>query len=812
MTHVVIVESPAKAKTINRYLGSDYVVVASYGHIRDLPSKNGSVNPDDHFKMLWEVDARSKKHIDAIIKEAKGADSILLATDPDREGEAISWHIEQVLADKGVLKSKKCERIVFNEITKSAVQNALANPRAVNKELVDAYMARRALDYLVGFNISPVLWRKLPGSRSAGRVQSVALRLIVHREQEIEKFVKEEYWTINGQFLTPKKDLFEARLTHLNGEKLEKFSINNEGLSKAAVTVLEKGAYGVSAIEKKQTRRNPAAPFITSTMQQEASRKLGFTASRTMQTAQKLYEGVPIKGESTGLITYMRTDGVQLSQEAVVGMRSFIEEKYGKDYLPSSPIVYKSKVKNAQEGHEAIRPTDISRTPESVRPYLDDTQYKLYELIWRRTMACQMTQAVFDQMSIIIQSDDKKHQFKATGSTLVFDGFLKVYREGTDDLKTDNDDDRLLPKIGEKDPLSLKGIEPNQHFTEPPPRYGEASLVKKLEELGIGRPSTYASIIHVLQERTYVILEKRQFIPSDRGRLVTTFLENFFQKYVEYDFTAKLEDQLDDISAGERDWLKVMAEFWAPFQDTVSSVMKIEMTAVIDKLEESLAHYLFGEDKEHTCPKCNQGKLSLKLGKFGAFLGCSNYPECSFTRPIGDQAPGEGEITSAVEVPVIGNDPNTGSEITLRKGPYGFYLQWEGEVVEPKKASTKPVEDEAEGVADGKKKKAAPKKASAKKPAKAKAAKPVRVGLPAGMAPQSVTLKEALFLKSLPREVGVYPETGEKMSLGIGKFGPYIKVGSIFASVPRSIDLFDVSEEQAITLVDKKRARVAAKK
>jgi len=799
MTHLVVVESPAKAKTINRYLGNDYVVVASYGHIRDLPSKNGSVDPNNQFQMVWEVDARSKKHIDAIIKESKNADSILLATDPDREGEAISWHIAQLLMEKKALQGKKLQRIVFNEITKSAVQHALENPREINQELVDAYMARRALDYLVGFNISPVLWRKLPGSRSAGRVQSVALRLIVHREQEIEKFIKEEYWSILGQFSTPSKEFFDAKLTHLNGVKLEKFSINNEEKAKAAVSLLEKENYAVASIDKKQMRRNPAAPFITSTLQQEASRKLGFSASRTMQTAQKLYEGIAIKGESTGLITYMRTDGVQLSQEAVSKMRDFIGKKYGKDYLPASAIAYKSKAKNAQEAHEAIRPTDIDRTPEMVKPYLDETQYKLYELIWRRTLACQMTQAVFDQMSILIDSSDKKHQFKATGSTLVFDGFLRVYKEGIDDQKGDNDEDRLLPRMADKDPLNLKNIEPHQHFTEPPPRYGEASLVKKLEELGIGRPSTYASILHVLQERSYVMLERRQFIPSDRGRLVTTFLENFFQKYVEYDFTAKLEEQLDDISAGERDWHKVMQEFWSPFSTTVGDVMKIDIVSVIDKLEEALEHYLFGEDKDHLCPKCQKGKLSLKLGKFGAFLGCSNYPECPYTRPIGDQATGEGDNAHPQEeTPVVGTDPVTGSEITLRKGPYGFYLQWEGEVEAPKVAK----ESEA----------STKKKPSTKKTTKSKAPKPVRVGLPAGMAPQSVTLKEAMFLKSLPKEVGIYPETGEKVMLGIGKFGPYIKVGSIFASIPKSISFFEISEGEAITLVDKKKARVAAKK
>ncbi len=784
MTSLVIVESPAKAKTINKYLGKGFNVIASYGHVRDLPSKNGSVDPENRFSMIWEVDSRSKKYMDAIIKEAKGADHIYLATDPDREGEAISWHIAQILEEKKALKGKTIERIVFNEITKSAVQNALKTPRTVNQELVDAYLARRALDYLVGFNLSPVLWRKLPGSRSAGRVQSVALKIIVTREQEIEAFKSQEYWSIAGQFKTPKGAEFLAKLTHFDGSKIEKMTIKDGASAEAIASGLKGHDYTLSAIEKKQVRRSPAAPFITSTLQQEASRKLGFGASRTMQTAQKLYEGIAIGGETTGLITYMRTDGVQLSDEAVSQIRTHIQDQYGKDYLPTSPIAYKTKAKNAQEAHEAIRPTDISRTPESLRPYLDEGQLKLYDLIWKRTVACQMNQAIFDQVSLFIESENKKHKFKATGSTLVFDGFLRVYQEGTDDHDDKDDDEKLLPKVEEKDALTLLNILSKQHFTEPPPRYSEASLVKKLEELGIGRPSTYASIIQVLQDRSYVTVDRRVFFPTDRGRIVTSFLEHFFKQYVEYDFTAKLEEQLDDISSGARSWQKVMTDFWKPFHDNVEGTMKIDIVEVIQTLEKDMEHYLFGENTEHTCPKCQAGKLSLKLGKFGSFLGCSNYPECAFTKPVGEQESSSEGSTSVDGPRLIGVDPNTGNEINLRKGPYGHYLQWEGET------------DTPAAPAKGKRKAAVP--------------KPKRASLPPLMKPEDVTLEQALFLKTLPRFVGVFPDTGEDMHLNIGKFGPYIKVGSIFASIPRAISLFDVDEEAAIPLVRKKIEKAAS--
>ena len=783
MSKLVIVESPSKAKTIEKYLGKDFSVIASYGHIRDLPSKSGSVDPNDRFKMLWDVSATSKKHIDAILKKAKTADEIYLATDPDREGEAISWHIFEILKGAKTLKGKQLSRIVFNEITKTAVKKALETPRDVNQDLVDAYMARRALDYLVGFNISPVLWRKLPGSRSAGRVQSVALRLIVNREFEIEAFKSEEYWSIMGSFQTAQKDIFDAKLTHLNGEKLEKFTINSELLANQAVEVLQKQSYHIASIDKKQVKRHPAAPFITSTLQQEASRKLGFSASRTMQTAQRLYEGINIGGETTGLITYMRTDGVQLAAEAVTAMRQHIQTSYGDAYLPKAPLVYKSKAKNAQEAHEAIRPTDITRTPESMRAYLDDGQYKLYTLIWKRTLACQMNQAIFDQVSLSVQSSSDDHRFKATGSTLVFDGFLRVYQEGVDDQKaSDKDDDKLLPKVSEKENLDLKTLLPKQHFTEPPPRYSEASLVKKLEELGIGRPSTYASILQVLQDRGYVELEKRQFLPNDRGRIVTVFLENYFKNYVEYDFTANLEEELDEISDGKRKWLAVMDHFWTPFKTNVDTAMTLDIIEVIQHVQSKMAHYLFGESGDTTCPSCQKGTLSLRLGKFGGFLGCSAYPECSYTKPVdGDSDTSEDEGGSAKQR-LLGQDPITGSDVMLRKGPYGYYVEWVGEVEQ--KAEETP--------------------ATTKRKKKVTPPKPKRVGLLATTNHANFTLEEAMAYKSLPKILGANEE-GQMITVNIGKFGPYVKCGDILASIPKAIDFTVISFDQAIHLIQKKK-------
>lgn len=635
---VVIVESPAKAKTIEKYLGKDYLVLASFGHVRDLPSKDGSVKPEEDFAMSWATDTRSEKHLKEIADATKNADELLLATDPDREGEAISWHVLQILKDRKAITKQKVKRVVFHEITKSAITEAVKNPRDLDQDLIEAYLTRRALDYLVGFTLSPILWRKLPGSRSAGRVQSVALRLITDREDEIEAFTPREYWSILGDFLGQPSKKFQARLTHFNSTKLDKFDINNDKTANEAAQAIKKTSYAVSKIEKKQAKRNPAPPFITSTLQQEAARKLGFGASRTMRLAQQLYEGINLGGETTGLITYMRTDSVNIAQEAIDGTREYINTKYGKDYLPDKPRFYKSKAKNAQEAHEAIRPTDISRDPKSIAQHLDSSQLKLYELIWKRALASQMESAVLDKVSIDISNPDKSIIFRATGQTIRFYGFIKLYKEGRDEGETDDDKEAILPPLVEGEDLKLQQVTPNQHFTQPPPRYSEASLVKKLEELGIGRPSTYASIIYTLQDRGYVRLEAKQFRPEDRGRIVTAFLLNFFHKYVEYDFTADLEEQLDEISEGRLKWKEVLQEFWKDFIKAIDEAKVLTITQVIDRLNEDLAVMLFparedGSDP-HICPKCKEGQLSLKLGKFGAFIGCSNYPECQFTQKI----------------------------------------------------------------------------------------------------------------------------------------------------------------------------------
>lgn len=801
MKNVVIVESPAKAKTINRYLGKDFIVVASFGHIRDLPSKNGSVRPDEGFAMTWETDDRAKKHIADIAKAVRGADHLYLATDPDREGEAISWHVQQVLDELGALSPKtKVARIVFHEITKTAVQHALATPRPINKELVEAYLARRALDYLVGFSLSPVLWRKLPGSRSAGRVQSVALRLVVEREAEIEIFKPQEYWTITAQLATPRKEKFTGRLTHLNGKKLDKFDLDTQQKAEAACEAVRQQSLAVATLEKRQVKRHPAAPFITSTLQQEASRKLGYGASRTMQLAQRLYEGVEIGGEVTGLITYMRTDSIQIAQEALGAARTYIEKSYGKPYLPPSPRIFKNKSKNAQEAHEAIRPTEISRSPEEVRRYLDEAQFKLYELIWKRTVASQMESALFDQVTVEMASPDKGIILRATGSTMTFDGFLKLYQEGVDEDADKDEEDRLLPILSMGEAIAQNQVTPNQHFTQPPPRYSEASLVKKLEELGIGRPSTYASIIHVLQERNYVRLEKRQFIPEERGRLVTAFLVNFFNKYVQYDFTANMEEELDEISQGHLPWKAVLTRFWGPFHETVDSTQNLRTTEVIDRLEADLNFHLFhGEDEAtRVCPTCKTGRVSLKLSRFGAFLGCSNYPECRYTRPL--SANGEDVSATASEEPrEVGTDPDTQELITLRKGPYGYYLQW-GDATTASAQKKDPTEEEASKGkgAKGKKKKAT------------KAPKPKRVSLPATTAPDDVTLEMALRLKSLPFVLGNHPDSDETLSVGLGRFGPYVKFGDQFASIPKTYDFLNLNLEEAVHIVNAKIQKSAS--
>ncbi|GGF36680.1 DNA topoisomerase 1 [Aliidongia dinghuensis] len=767
--NVVVVESPAKAKTINKYLGDGYTVLASYGHVRDLPAKDGSVRPEEDFAMSWEVEDRAEKRVRDIVHALKGAETLFLATDPDREGEAISWHLARVLEERKALKGIPVKRVVFNEVTKSAVTEAFKNARALNDELVDAYMARRALDYLVGFTLSPVLWRKLPGSRSAGRVQSVALRLICEREAEIEVFRPREYWSVESTFKTGPGATFSARLTHLDGRKLDRFDLANEAAAKAAVAaVTAEPGYAVAKLEHRQVRRHPQPPFTTSTLQQEASRKLGFSASRTMQVAQRLYEGIDLGGEAVGLITYMRTDGVALSNDAITAARRLIGRDYGEKYVPAAPRQYKAVAKNAQEAHEAIRPTDVLRLPSQVAGALDADQLRLYELIWKRTVACQMESAVLDQVVVDINGASGRVTFRATGSVVRFDGFLRLYQEGRDD-EADDEENRRLPPLTEREALSRLDVRPEQHFTEPPPRYTEASLVKKLEELGIGRPSTYASIIQVLQDREYVTLEKKRFQPQDRGRLVTAFLENFFERYVQYSFTADLENLLDEISGGRADWKQVLREFWDHFSLAIAGTKDLTISQVLEALDTELGPHFFPEDGSgkdaRLCPSCGQGRLSLKLGKFGAFIGCSNYPECRFTRPLAvEQGQGDSEAASNGDTGprALGTDPVTSLPVSVRKGPYGSYIQLgEGDNGE----------------------------------------KPKRVSLPKGMKPQDVALDTALGLLALPRDIGSHPETGEMIVAGIGRFGPYIKLGKTFKSLAADDDVLTIGINRAVSLL-----------
>jgi DNA topoisomerase-1 len=770
--HVVVVESPAKAKTINKYLGSDFKVLASYGHIRDLPSKDGSVRPDEDFAMSWESDSRSNKHVKDIVDALKGADQLSLATDPDREGEAIAWHVREVLEKKNALKGVTVKRVVFNEITKSAILDAFEHPRDLDVELVNAYMARRALDYLVGFTLSPVLWRKLPGSRSAGRVQSVALRLICERETEIEAFKPQEYWTVGTTFDTGAGVMVDANLTQLGDKKLTKFDLKCEADAEAAKTAIKAKPFSVAKIEKKKTRRNPSPPFTTSTLQQEAARKLYFATRKTMQVAQKLYEGVNIGGETVGLITYMRTDGVTMANEAITACRSLISKSYGDAYLPSSPNVYKSKAKNAQEAHEAIRPTNVLRTPKEVAQYLDDDQKKLYELIWKRTIASQMEPVVLNQVAVDIAQAEHDVVVRATGSMIAFDGFYRVYHEGSDDDKNGKDEDRILPEMTEGQAVTLKTVTPDQHFTQPPPRFSEASLVKNLEELGIGRPSTYASIISVLQDRDYVKLDKRRFVPEDRGRLVTSFLSSFFERYVQYSFTADLEEKLDDISGGRIDWKAVLREFWTNFSAAVGDIKELRVREVLDTLNDELGEHFFPapEDGSHDgrkCPQCDDGQVSLKLGKFGAFIGCSNYPECRFTRPLttpdgSDQSEAAQELDKGPKV--LGTDPETGEEVTLRKGPYGIYVQ--------------------RGDIDPEDKKVKPKRSS----------------VPKGEDAASVDLKRALGLLLLPRKIGPHPEDGQMIQAGLGRFGPYLQYAGMYVSLKED-DPVEIGLNRAVTLI-----------
>jgi DNA topoisomerase-1 len=765
---IVVVESPAKAKTINKYLGTDFTVLASYGHIRDLPAKDGSVRPDDDFAMDWETDPKADRHIKDIASALKGADELILATDPDREGEAISWHVLRVLEDRKALKGQDVKRVVFNEITKTAILEAMKHPRAVDQELVEAYLARRALDYLVGFTLSPVLWRKLPGSRSAGRVQSVALRLVCEREADIERFRSQEYWTIDADFATPRQSKFTAGLTRLDGKKLDKFDLPNESAARAAESKIAAAQFHVDCVERKQVKRHPMPPFTTSTLQQEASRKLNLPTTQTMRVAQRLYEGVDVGGETVGLITYMRTDGVQMAMEAIIAARGLIEREYGAAYLPEKPRLYKTKAKNAQEAHEAIRPTDMTRRPQDVARFLDRDQQRLYELIWRRTVASQMESAVLDQVGVDILSADSAIGFRATGSVVRFEGFLTLYREDQDDVAAE-EGDRLLPEVGDGDALTRDEIRPAQHFTQPPPRYTEASLVKKMEELGIGRPSTYASILSVLQERDYVRLESRRFVPEDRGRVVTAFLENFFTQYVQYNFTADLENRLDDISGGRIEWKTVLRDFWADFSTAVAGTKELRVSQVLDTLDEELGPHFFPNDDSgadpRLCPTCKQGRLGLRLGKFGAFIGCSTYPECRFTRPLSLGANGEnGTTEESNDGPRdLGRDPESGLPVTLRKGPYGHYVQ----------------------LGDG----------------EDKTVKPKRTSLPRGLDAASIDLDKAVRLLALPRTLGTHPESGHPIAAGIGKFGPYLKHGGTYKSIPKGDDVLEIGMNRAMELL-----------
>ncbi|HLZ06736.1 MAG TPA: type I DNA topoisomerase [Bradyrhizobium sp.] len=766
--NIVIVESPAKAKTINKYLGSSYEVLASFGHVRDLPAKNGSVDPDHNFRMIWEVDPKAASRLNDIAKSLKGAQRLILATDPDREGEAISWHVLEVLKEKRALKDQKIERVVFNAITKQAITDAMKQPRQIDGALVDAYMARRALDYLVGFTLSPVLWRKLPGARSAGRVQSVALRLVCDRELEIEKFVPREYWSLIATLNTPRGEAFEARLVGADGKKIQRLDIGSGAEAEDFRKAVEAASFTVTTVDARPARRNPQAPFTTSTLQQEASRKLGFAPAHTMRIAQRLYEGIDIGGETTGLITYMRTDGVQIDPSAVTQARKVIGEDYGNAYVPDAPRQYQTKQKNAQEAHEAIRPTDLSRRPDTMKRRLDHDQARLYELIWKRAIASQMESAELERTTVDItaKAGSRVLELRATGQVIKFDGFLALYQEGHDD--DEDEDSRRLPAMSEGEPLKRQSLAVTQHFTEPPPRFSEASLVKRMEELGIGRPSTYASILQVLKDRGYVKLEKKRLHGEDKGRVVIAFLENFFRRYVEYDFTADLEEQLDRISNNEISWQQVLQDFWRDFIGAVDDIKDLRVAEVLDALDEMLGPHIYpprtdGGDVRQ-CPTCGTGRLNLKAGKFGAFVGCSNYPECRYTRPL---AADNAESADRV----LGQDPETGLDVTVKAGRFGPYIQ----LGEQKDYG----EDE----------------------------KPKRAGIPKGISPSDLELERALKLLSLPREIGKHPETGLPITAGIGRFGPFVKHDKTYASLEAGDEVFDIGLNRAVTLIAEKLAK-----
>ncbi|MCF6292435.1 MAG: type I DNA topoisomerase [Robiginitomaculum sp.] len=758
---IVVVESPAKAKTINKYLGEDYFVLASFGHVRDLPAKNGSVRPDEDFAMSWEVGSRSAKHLKAIADATKGATELILATDPDREGEAISWHLIEALKKRRALKKDvPVSRVVFNAITRSAVTTAMQNPRQLDMELVEAYLARRALDYLVGFTLSPVLWRKLPGSRSAGRVQSVALRLICSRELEIEKFKSDEYWSVAAKAKVGSHQLFDTRLVELGGKKLTKLALPDEASAKAARQAVEASDFTISSVEAKPTKRHPSPPFITSTLQQEASRKLGFAASQTMRAAQRLYEGINIGGETVGLITYMRTDSVQMAPEGVSEARDIIAKRFGSEYVPEKPRYYKSKAKNAQEAHEAIRPTSFFRHPDSLR--LDGDEKKLYWLIWNRAVSSQMQSA--RQERTTIELNNGSATLRAVGTVTLFDGFLVLYQEGKDDRE--NETDSQLPKVSVGEAAAISNIETDQHFTQPPPRFTEASLVKEMENLGIGRPSTYASILQVLQDRDYVTLDKKRFIPDDKGRVVVAFLENFFARYVQYDFTAELEQQLDAVAEGKLNWKKLLSDFWKDFSAAIDDIADLRVTHVLDALDEALEPHLFpheaGAPDPRKCPSCDDGRLGLKLSRYGAFIGCSKYPDCKFTKPLTPN--GDGDAT-AVKDETLGTDPKSGLEVYLKTGRFGPYVQL-GDEDKPKRGS-----------------------------------------IPKSWSPDQVDLEQALKLLSLPRDVGVHPEDGKMITAAIGRYGPYVHHEKTYANLPAIEDVFEIGLNRAVDMIADKRAK-----
>lgn len=784
--NVVIVESAAKAKTINKYLGSNYKVIASFGHVRDLPSKNGSVKPEEDFEMAWDVpDSKSQKVLKEITDAVKGADKLILATDPDREGEAISWHILQVLEKRRALKKGvPVERVAFNAVTKQAIMTAMANPRQIDQPLVSAYLARRALDYLVGFTLSPVLWRKLPGARSAGRVQSVALRLVCDRESEIEAFRSEEYWSIEALLHTSDKAEVNARLTGIDGGTLKKHDIKDEAQATAIKSAIEKGDFVVTAVEKKAVKRNPSAPFATSTLQMDASRKLGFSAKQTMQVAQRLYEGIDVgEGAPVGLITYMRTDGVTIVPEAVSEIRDAVAGDYGKRYVAPFIREYKSKAKNAQEAHEAIRPTDVTRKPQAIGKYLDRDQARLYDLIWKRAVASQMASAELDQTTAMIDvkgSDGKTYNLRANGSVLAFDGFLKVYEEGRDerpdvakgkDDSSDDDSDRRLPPLAENQKLTNDEVEANQHFTQPPPRFTEATLVKRMEELGIGRPSTYAATLATLQDRDYVQIDKKRLIPHDKGRLVTSFLEAFFKRYVQYDFTADLEEKLDLISDDKLEWKDVLRDFWKEFTHAVDEIKELRVSEVLDALNELLGPHVFPAKEDgsdpRACPACSEGQLSLKIsGKFGAFIGCSRYPDCRFTRQLSQS--GDDANASALDGKELGFDPDSGLPIKLHVGRFGPYLQ----------LGTPDDYDEGE--------------------------KPKRSSIPKGIDAANVDLDQAIQLLSLPREVGIHPESGKPITAGLGRYGPFVLHDGMYANLESMEEVFSVGINRAVTVLAEK--------